>query len=152
MRKVNVDEIEEEHWGTPTSGSGGFGKGLSEALGRDPASLNIGERHPFDVEIQRIAPGDKPYAYHSHSAQWEFYYVIAGSGSVRDEGGSTKIVTGDAFLFQPGQAHEFTNDGTNDLVVICVADNPIGESVYLPDRDTWFVRSPERTQVVREKT
>jgi hypothetical protein len=36
------------------------------------------------------------------------------------------------------------NDGSEDLVLFVVADNPIGESAYYPDSKKWLVRSPER--------
>ncbi len=101
-------------------------------------------RHPFDVEILRIEPGQKPYPYHAHSAQWEFYHVISGSGSVRDETGTTPIEMGDAFIFKPRQAHQIVNDGTEDLLVYVVADNPIGESYYYPDSEKMGVNLPER--------
>src|SRR4029077_6328592 len=110
--------------------------------GRKPKSTDIMERHPFDVEILRVAPGQTPYPYHSHSAQWEFYHVISGSGVVRHDGGTTPIVPGDAFIFETGRPHQFTNDGTDDLVVYVVADNPIGESTHYPDSQKHSVRSP----------
>ena len=36
------------------------------------------------------------------------------------------------------------NNGTEDLLLFVVADNPIGESAYYPDSNKWLVRSPER--------
>lgn len=108
------------------------------------------ERHPFDVEILRVEPGQTPYPYHSHSAQWEFYHVISGSGTVRHQGGTTAIVAGDAFLFKPGEPHQIINDGTEDLMMYVVADNPFGESCHYPDSNKWLVRSPERRLVRSE--
>jgi uncharacterized cupin superfamily protein len=123
---------------------GGAEKEISIALGRKPASTDLMERHPFDVEIARIPPGKIPYPYHSHSAQWEFYYVLSGKGVARHEDGTTLIEAGDEFIFQPKEAHTFLNDGTEDLAMFLVADNPIGESSYYPDSKKWLVRSPER--------
>jgi uncharacterized cupin superfamily protein len=117
---------------------------VSEALGRKPQSLDLNERHPFDVEILRIPPGKIPYPYHSHSAQWEFYHVISGRGQVRDAEGTTAIETGDAFVFKPGEPHQLINDSQGDLVMYVVADNPIGESLFYPDSRKWGVRLPER--------
>ena len=111
----------------------------------------MNERHPFDVEICRIPPGKTPYPYHSHSAQWEFYHVISGQGFVRHQEGTTTIGTGDAFLFKPGEPHQITNDGGEDLVLYVVADNPIGESFYYPDSKKWGVTSPER-RTIRSET
>jgi uncharacterized cupin superfamily protein len=143
VRKVNTRTLPEEAWASPKGTFGGAGIEVSIALGRDPRSTDLRQRHPFDVEIMRLTPGQRPYPYHSHSAQWEFYHVISGSGSVRDAGGENPIEAGDAFVFEPGQAHAFTNTGTEDLVVYVVADNPIGESCHYPDSGKWMVRSPE---------
>jgi uncharacterized cupin superfamily protein len=150
MRKINTNQMEEISWNSPKGKFRGFGKEVSEGLGRKPGSTDLRERHPFDVEILRIAPGQIPYPYHSHSAQWEFYHVISGTGSVRHAAGRTPIEPGVAFLFEPGQPHQLINDGTADLVVYVVADNPIGESNYYPDSDKWAVRSPER-RVIRSE-
>jgi uncharacterized cupin superfamily protein len=150
MHKINTDKLAELTWSSPKGKFVGAGKQVSEALGRKPGSTDIRERHPFDVEICRISPGKTPYPYHSHSAQWEFYHVISGRGKVRHLDGTTAIEPGDAFIFEPGQPHQLINDGTEDLIVYVVADNPIGESCHYPDSDKWLVRSPER-RIVRSK-
>ena len=144
MQKVNVKDIPEKIWASPKGKFGGASKGLSEALGRKPFSMDLTERHPFDVELTRIPPGKMPYPYHSHSAQWEFYYVLSGKGVVRHKDGTTAIESGDAFIFQPEEAHTFTNDSSEDLLIFIIADNPISESAYYPDSKKWLVRSPER--------
>jgi uncharacterized cupin superfamily protein len=144
MRKVNTEAMAELTWSSPKGKFCGAGKQVSEELGRRPNSTDLRERHPFDVEICRIPPGKTPYPYHSHSAQWEFYHVISGRGSVRHKDGTTAIEPGDAFIFEPGQPHQLTNDGSEDLILYVVADNPIGESAYFPDSQKWLVRSPER--------
>ncbi|HTV74654.1 MAG TPA: cupin domain-containing protein [Candidatus Acidoferrales bacterium] len=144
MRKVNTNDIEELSWFSPRGKFGGFGKQVSEALGRTRDSLNLKERHPFDIEISRIPPGSSVCPYHSHSAQWEFYHVISGTGLVRHEGGVTAIEAGDAFFFRPGEAHQIRNDASEDLVFYVVADNPIGETCYYPDSGKWSVGSPHR--------
>ena len=144
MRKINTKDIEEYSWSSPKGTFQGTGKGLSEALGRNPLSSDLNERHPFDVEICRIPAGQKPYPYHSHSAQWEFYHVISGTGSVRHKDGTTAIEAGDAFIFRPDEPHQLFADSAEDLVLYVVADNPVGESCHYPDSNKWLVRSPER--------
>jgi uncharacterized cupin superfamily protein len=144
MRKVNTRDIAEEAWASPKGKFGGASREISVALGRKPESTDLRERHPFDVEICRIPPGKIHSPYHSHSAQWEFYHVMSGAGLVRHEQGSTPIETGDAFVFKPSQPHQLINDGSSDLVLYVVADNPIGESCHYPDTGKWLVRSPER--------
>ncbi len=150
MRKINTKNLTEIEWSSPKGKFAGAGKQVSEELGRKPQSTDLRERHPFDVEICRIPPGKTPYPYHSHSAQWEFYHVISGTGRVRHQDGTAPIGTGDAFIFEPGQPHQLINDGPEDLVLYVVADNPIGESCFYPDSGKWMVRSPER-QLVRSE-
>jgi uncharacterized cupin superfamily protein len=150
LKKINTNELEEIVWKSPAGKYEGAGKQVSEALGRVPTSTDLMERHPFDVEIMRLPPGAVPYPYHSHSAQWEFYHVVAGSGVVRDEDGNTPVVAGDAFLFKPGEAHQIVNNGAVDLVVYVIADNPIGESGHYPDSGKWVVRSPDRRLIRSE--
>jgi len=144
MHKVNCWKLEDYAWESPQGKFAGRGKEVSEALGRDPDSTDLNSRHPFDVEVATVPPGKSPYPFHSHSAQWEFYQVISGTGIARDKDGTTRIEPGDAFLFKPGEPHQITNDGTADLVLFVVADNPIGESCHYPDSGKWLVQLPER--------
>lgn len=144
MNKVNIKEIAEYSWTSPKGKFAAFGKGVSIALGRDDKSTNLQDRHPFDLEILRVAPGQTPYVYHSHSAQWEMYHVISGNGVVRHDEGTTPVEAGDAFIFKPGEPHQIKNTGDVDLVALVIADNPVGESGYYPDGKKWIVRSPER--------
>jgi len=143
MHKINTNELTEEVWPSPKGKFGSAGKEVSEALGRKPDSTDLNERHPFDVEIQRILPGCAAYPYHAHSTQWEFYHVISGQGTVRHEGGTTRIEPGDAFLFKPGEPHQLINDTSADLILYVVADNPFGDHAYYPDSKKWAVRIPE---------
>jgi uncharacterized cupin superfamily protein len=144
MNKVNTHNLPWESWSSPKGKFAGAGREVSEALGRKPQSSDLNERHPFDVEIIRIPAGKTPYPYHLHSAQWEFYHVLSGKGTVRHEDGVTPIESGDAFIFPPGKPHQLINDSSEDLIILVIADNPIGESGYYPDSKKWLVRSPER--------
>lgn len=139
MRKINIDQIKEEPWQSPRGKYVVSFKGVSEALGRDPQSLDLAKRWPFDVEWNRVPPGKSNFPFHAHSAQWEMYLVISGNGSVRDKDGKTDVVEGDAFIFGPNEPHQITNSGDVDLVYYVIADNPIGESAYYPNSRKWKV-------------
>ena len=76
--------------------------------------------------------------------------LTSGQGGVRHQDGTTAIEAGDAFIFKPGEPHQITNDGEQDLILYVVADNPIGESGYFPDSKKWLVRSPERRLIRSE--
>src|ERR1035441_7202468 len=147
MRKVNTNNIVEVAWASPKGKFVGAGKEISEELGRKPRSTDLMERHPFDVEICRIPPRKTPYPYHAHSAQWEFYHVISGKGVVRHKDGTTVIEAGDAFIFKPGEPHQISNDGAQDLILYVVADNPMGESYHYPDTNKWCLPIPDRRLV-----
>jgi uncharacterized cupin superfamily protein len=151
MHKVNTNNIEEITWSSPKGKFVGAGKEVSEELGRKPQSSDLTERHPFDVEILRIPPGKAPYPYHSHSAQWEFYHVISGEGTVRHPEGTTAIGPGDAFLFKPNEPHQIINDHSDHLILYVVADNPFGEHSYFPDSNKWGVSIPER-KIIRSQS
>lgn len=150
MKKINTQQVPEDTWSSPKGKFASCDREISVALGRDPASLDLTKRQPFDVTICRVPAGKAVCPYHSHSAQWEFYQVIAGRGQVRDKDGLTRIEVGDAFVFPPDEAHQVINDTSEDLVMFVVADNPIGESCHYPDSGKWLVRSPERRLIRSE--
>jgi len=143
MRITNTNKIELLKWSSPKGTFAGEGVQLSEALGRKRNSTDLMERHPFDVEILTIPAGKPPYPYHAHSAQWEFYHVISGSGTVRHKDGTDPVSVGDACIFPPGEPHQFIA-GDEPLVMYVVADNPVGESCYYPDSGKWSVPLPDR--------
>jgi uncharacterized cupin superfamily protein len=144
MKKVNTKDMKEYPWESPKGTFKTATKNVSIELGREPAATDLMKRHPFDVEIQRISPGAANYPYHSHSAQWEFYHVLDGSGQVRDDDGLHEITSGDAFIFKPGENHQIKNNTDEDLILYVVADNPLGESCYYPDSRKWNVPLPSK--------
>lgn len=142
MRKINLNTVAERETRSPKGKYHTFMKEVSIALGREPASLDLRKRHPFDLALVRIPPGTSNCPYHAHSAQWELYVVIAGEGRVRHEEGTTDVSAGDAFLFGPGEAHQISNQGATDLLYYVIADNPFGTSCYYPDSKKWMVGQP----------
>ena len=139
MRKINLKEVPEQERKSPKGKFGRFSKNISIALGREPASLDLSKRHPFDLEWSRVPPGKPNFPYHAHSAQWELYLVVSGKGTVRHKDGRTEVVAGDAFIFGPNEPHQIINSSEEDLTYYIIADNPIGESSYYPDSEKWKV-------------
>ena len=149
MRKINLSEIPELERKSPKGKFHKFNKEISIALGRDPESLDLAKRHPFDVALTRIPPGKAYCPYHVESAQFEFYVVISGRGKVRDEKNAQhNVVAGDAFYFAPGEAHQLSNDGSEDFVYYVVADNPMNDSCYYPESKKWLVHTPPGGMIV----
>jgi len=149
MRKVHLDTVNEKESKSPTGKYHHYTKEVSLALGREPRSLDLMRRHPFDLAITRIPPGASRCPYHAHSAQWELYVVLAGVGRVRHEGGVTEVSAGDVFLFGPNEAHQITNHGREELVYYVIADNPFGTSCYYPDSKKWMVGQPSERLVLK---
>lgn len=151
MNKINLRDLPVETWTSPKGVYASLDQDLSVALGREPASTDLRKRQPFDVAVYTVPAGKKNCPYHSHSAQWEFYHVLAGRGTVRHADGHTAVETGDAFVFGPDEPHQLIAAADEALTVLVVADNPIGESAYYPDSGKWMVRSPERRLVRSER-
>jgi uncharacterized cupin superfamily protein len=144
MRKVNLKDVPEQERKSPKGKFWRFTKNISIALGREPQSLDLSKRHPFDLALVRIRKGKSLCPYHAHAAETELYLVISGRGNVRDKNGTTEVGPGDAFLFQPGEPHQLTNAGDEDFVYYVIADNPrsggaTGDSCYYPDSGKWAV-------------
>jgi len=69
MRKVNIKEVPEQERKSPKGKFERTFKNISVALGREPASLDLSKRHPFDLALVRI-PKDKTLCpYHAHAAE-----------------------------------------------------------------------------------
>jgi uncharacterized cupin superfamily protein len=152
MRKVNLKDVEERKRQSPKGKYGRSTKDISIALGRDPESLDLAKRHPFDLSLVRIAKGKSLCPYHSHSSESEFYLVVSGRGSIRDKEGTTEVGPGDAFFFGPGEAHQLTNSGDEDFVYYVIADNPRGDSCYYPDSGKFAVLREGTDEVIVKGT
>ena len=157
MHKVNLKDIPEQEKKSPKGKFGRITKNISVALGREPESLDLTKRHPFDLAVMRIPKGKSLCPYHAHAAESELYLVVSGRGNVRDNNGITEVGPGDAFLFQPGEAHQLSNAGSEDFVYYVIADNPrsggaTGDPCYYPDSGKWAVTTDGHEEVIVKGT
>jgi uncharacterized cupin superfamily protein len=152
MRKVNLKNIEEQTRQSPKGKFGRRSKNISVALGRDPESLDLMKRHPFDLALVSIPKGKSLCPYHSHSTESELYLVVSGKGCVRDKDGLTDVRPGDAFFFGPGEAHQLTNAGDEDFVYYVIADNPRGDCCHYPDSEKFAVWKEGMDEVIVKGT
>src|SRR5436190_23909859 len=114
MRKINLKDVQEEERKSTKGTFHKFVKDVSIALGREPDSLDLSKRHPFDLAAVRIPQGKSYCPYHSHGAESELYLVVSGRGTIRDKNGRTEVSAGDVFLLGPGEAQQLTNAGDDD--------------------------------------
>src|SRR6266705_1527236 len=152
MRKVNLKDIEERERQSPKGKFGRTSKDLSIAIGRDPESLDLAKRHPFDLALVSIPKGKSLCPYHAHSSESELYLVVSGRGKVRGKDGWTEVGPGDAFFFGPGQAHQLSNAGEEDFVYYVIADNPRGDTCYYPDSGKFAVMKEGSAEVILRGT
>jgi len=152
MPKVNLKDIEERVRQSPKGKFGRRSKDISIALGRDPESLDLAKRHPFDLALVSIPQGKSLCPYHSHSSESELYLVVSGRGSIRDKDGSTIVTAGDAFFFGTGEAHQLTNAGEEDFVYYVIADNPRCDSCFYPDSGKFAVWKERNEEVIVKGT
>lgn len=68
--------------------------------------------------------------YHAHTE--EIYLVTKGSGSLEVDGETRRVRPGDAILIAPGSWHTLENDGTSELIILCMCSPPYS------DEDTLF--------------
>ena len=148
MRKVNLKDVKEQERKSPKGKFHKFVKDISIALGREPESLDLGKRHPFDLALVRIPKGKRYCPYHSHSSETEMYLVVSGCGNVRDKDGTAEVGPGDAFIFAPGEAHQLSNAGDADFVYYVIADNPRGDSCFYPDSGKFAVCKEGSEEVI----
>ena len=80
--------------------------------------------HPFDLELDRLAPGHRVCPFHSHSAYWELFWITAGEGMVRADAARHTFTVGDVILHPPGVAREILNaSATEPLGFMLIAEN-----------------------------
>jgi uncharacterized cupin superfamily protein len=152
MRKVNVKDVEERERQSSKGKFGRRSKDISIALGRDPQSLDLAKRHPFDLALVSVPKGRSLCPYHSHSSESELYLVVGGRGKVRDKNGWTEVGAGDAFFFGPGEAHQLANAGEEDFVYYVIADNPRGDTCFYPDSGKFAVWKEDGEEVIVKGT
>jgi uncharacterized cupin superfamily protein len=145
QRKLHPDALAWEEFVSPQKKFRGWSKELSIALGakrNTPTGLG---GHPFDLELQKLAPGETGCPFHSHAAQWELYYLLSGTASVRANQETHTLRAGDVVLHPPGEAHQIRNaSATDDLLFYLVADNPPVDYWHYPDSGKWGLREPRK--------
>lgn len=143
-RKTHPDLLTWDDWASPKKKYRASFKQPSEAVGakrNTPTGLG---GHPFDLELGKVPPGFSGCPFHSHSAQWELYIFLSGTATVRTLAGTKVVRAGDAVLHPPGEAHQFTNTGPDDVLYWLIADNPSHDVWFYPDSNKWGHSAPRQ--------
>ena len=144
QRKLSIDALPWEPWQSPKGKFRAAGKSISTALGAKGRTPVTHGGHPFDLELGRVPPGARICPFHSHSAQWEFYWFLAGTGEFRLGDEIFPIEPGDLVLAKPGVPHTFRNTGEVDLDYFLVADDPVTEFWHYPDSNKYGFSNPRK--------
>jgi uncharacterized cupin superfamily protein len=91
--------------------------------------------------VYRIAPGGRPYPFHFHHVNEEFFYVRRGYGLLRDREGTRDLKPGDAFACPPGPegAHAILNSGDAPLEIFALSTMEEPEISEYLDSDKLYV-------------
>jgi mannose-6-phosphate isomerase-like protein (cupin superfamily) len=78
---------------------------------------NLKDRHLNFVHDDVLAPGVS-IGIHSHKDDEEYYYILAGAGTMSLDGEDCRVAAGDITAVYPGGEHGLLNDGDQDLRVL----------------------------------
>jgi uncharacterized cupin superfamily protein len=85
--------------------------------------------------LYRLQPGQRPWPFHLHHVNEEFFYVRSGYGQLRTSEGTRALKPGDAFACVPGPegAHAILNTGDAPLEYLALSTMEEPEIVEYPD-------------------
>jgi uncharacterized cupin superfamily protein len=141
MKRVNQNDLPWVERRSPQGKFHRFERDLSASLGADPTEPALPVA-PFEVELVRLPSGAANYPFHSHSAEWECYLILAGTGTIRAGDTRLTLAPGDCVLCPPGEAHQIVNDGDGDLLYYVLANNAPSDLWHYPDSDKWGFALP----------
>lgn len=97
---------------------------LSDRVGMARAQLAIG----------RVPPGKESFAFHAHSLQEEFIFILSGEGEA-DIGEETHAIGPGDYMGFPidGTAHNIRNTGQEDLIYLMGGERTAMEVANFPD-------------------
>ena len=87
--------------------------------------------------VYKVAPGKRAHPKHAHLANDEAIYVLSGEGALTVGDEEVKLSEGEFALLPRGSdfAHVFVNDGSNDLVYLCLSTKKAPDVIYYSDSD-----------------
>lgn len=111
MKVSHHSEIELQ----PVEMDGAAGASVRQLIGQNVGAAN------FAMRMFEIEPGGHT-PLHQHDYEHEIY-VLEGSGSVIDGGRQHSLAAGDVVYVHPNDVHQFRNEGTSTMKVLCLIPN-----------------------------
>jgi quercetin dioxygenase-like cupin family protein len=110
VKKVNQREV------TGSSPEGTKGVDFKQLIAKDMDAPH------FYMRLFDVSPGGHT-PLHRHAWEHEVF-IIEGSGKIVLEGREERLVPGDAVFVEPEELHEFANDQSTNMRLICVIPKP----------------------------
>ena len=87
--------------------------------------------------VYKVPPGKQAFPKHTHLANDEAIFVIAGRGTLTVGEESSAVGEGDFVLMPRGadNAHQLVNDGDTDLTYLCMSTMNHPDVVHYPNSD-----------------
>jgi uncharacterized cupin superfamily protein len=137
MKKINLAAVAVAEGRSPKGRYRRLRQDITAAMRQTNGEARHPLDWPFEVELVRLPPQAVNWPFHSHTAQWEFYLIVAGRGQVRTPAGVSEVREGDCLAHPPGEPHQLTNTGATDLLYYLIADNPASDACHYPDTNKW---------------
>jgi uncharacterized cupin superfamily protein len=150
MTRTHLDD---HPWQGQSSPSGKYSlqrRTLSQEAGGKKDIGTWGGGHPFDLEAHRLPPGKMNFPYHAHSAQWEAYYILSGSGQMKTPAGLYDIRQGDYLVCPPDEPHQLINTTREDLVYLVIANQPQADVIHYPNSGKWLIKPQKKIFEMKE--
>ena len=122
---INIDELKLEHFEQGKKFASDFA-----CIGPLLGAKDMG--YSYDV----VSPGKSSCPFHSHRAEEEMFFIVAGEGTLRFGNETRKIRAGDFICCPTGgpeTAHQITNDSAAELAYISVSTMMPAEVCEYPD-------------------
>jgi uncharacterized cupin superfamily protein len=123
-----------------TTHSGGSGDFFAYSMTELAAALGA---QAIGANITRVPPGKAAFPFHHHYANEEHFFVLSGSGILRDGAELHEVRKDDYIVNLPGgpeRAHQFINTGAEDLVYLAISTNAVPDVCGYPDSGKTSVR------------
>ena len=93
------------------------------------------ESRKLGYNVAVIPPGKRAFPYHAHRGNEEMFFILEGEGSVRIDGQTHRLRTGDFISLPPGRdsAHQIVNDSKGPLRYLAVSTMELPEVVEYPE-------------------
>ena len=89
---------------------------LRELLHPDKADLAV----RYSLAHAVVAPAQTTWLHALRTT--EVYYILSGEGTMRIDGETAAVRSGDAVYIPPSAKQQITNTGASDLVFLCIVD------------------------------